>query len=141
MWDFKADWHFVTTNGYVRKNGTLVMGRGAALEATKKFPGIDLWYGNKVKQYEGNPYYILFGYANKNYSIGLFQVKYRWSDKASIDLIDESSKRLAKLAKKYIDQTFALNFPGIGNGQLAREDVLSFILNLPNNVHVFERDN
>lgn len=36
----------ITTNGYVKKNGCAVMGRGIALQATKKFPGISKKLGD-----------------------------------------------------------------------------------------------
>jgi len=37
----KAEAICITTNGYVKKNGGVVMGRGCALEATKRWPGVE----------------------------------------------------------------------------------------------------
>ena len=39
LWQLPATWRGITTNGFVRKNGTAVMGRGCAREAATRFPG------------------------------------------------------------------------------------------------------
>jgi hypothetical protein len=48
-----ADALCITTNGSVKSNGELVMGRGIALEAAQRFPGMAYHLGRKVK-HEGH---------------------------------------------------------------------------------------
>jgi len=43
----------VTTNGYLRSDGSVVMGRGAAFEATKRIPGIDKEAGALIEKFGG----------------------------------------------------------------------------------------
>jgi len=40
----------ITTNGYVKKNGLAVMGRGCALQARKRFMGLPRVLGEKIQQ-------------------------------------------------------------------------------------------
>lgn len=65
-----------------------------------------------------------------------------WSilDRADLDLIRLATGKLYDLlaqtpALKRVD----LNFPGIGNGRLNREDVLPIISVLPDKVYIWER--
>lgn len=39
----------ITTNGYVKTNGQVVMGRGVALQAAKRFPGLAIRTGGYIK--------------------------------------------------------------------------------------------
>ena len=53
LWDSKDSLILVTGNSYIRKDGTLVMGRGAALELKTMIPGIDKRLGQKIKKKNG----------------------------------------------------------------------------------------
>ena len=66
-------------------------------------------------------------------------VKSHWKEPARLDIIEQSCKVLSYFLAKYPEiSRVDLNFPGIGNGKLKREDVLPLIEQLPDNVHVWE---
>jgi len=119
----------ITTNGSTRRDGRAVMGRGCALEAKRKFPGLDKELGKLI---------VLGG--NKVHSLrsGLwtFPVKHEWWEKASLGLIFESAQRLKWAAEETSSRDFILPKPGCGNGGLKWEDVRPLLHSLPNNVKV-----
>jgi len=140
----------VTTNGALRKNGSLVMGRGAALQAAQKFPGLDYTCGRAIKRShatrdsQGNYIYgfipvlgLTDTFIPEIHGIhGIFQVKAHWSEQASLALIRASTLMLAGYAVGNPNVTFRMNFPGIGNGQLKQMQVEPIISMLPDNVVV-----
>ena len=130
----------VTTNAILNRHGHLVMGRGAALEASRRFPGLALNAGTALGSLDlvGGRYGLLTP-AQLEQPILLFQVKLHWKDAADIHLIRHSTEKLAVYAADRRWQTFNLNFPGIGNGRLAHrfEEILSVLSDLPDNVSVW----
>ena len=148
MWtDSHADVILFTGNASVRADGALVMGRGTALEAQTRFPGCNQVFGSLIRHHaatcggpEGSPYGILIHPELARPMIGVCQVKYRWSDKARLDLIQYSINLLNfRCQFQWRQVSVALNFPGIGFGGLKRRDVLPIIKSLPDNVEVWER--
>jgi len=137
MWDAyeEVTYFIVTTNATVTKDGRLVMGRGIAKQAVEKFPGIDYEIGEELPSLtdEYGRYGCLIGEP-----ISIFQVKTFWGNPADLGLIEFSTNMLNFIADKHAEATFALNFPGIGNGGLRRELVLPIIQTLPDNVQVWE---
>lgn len=129
----------VTTNAMVRKDGALVMGRGAALTATQYWPNLPFHLGRAIQI---RPEYgvVVPGGIISGLRIGAFQVKHHWRDEANPDLIMDATLKLKTIAMAFPDAKFALNFPGIGNGKLARETVLPIIERLPDNVDIWERE-
>ena len=69
--------------------------------------------------------------------VGWFMVKDHWATPAKVAIIKESVEALVVDVAPYFKR-IDLNFPGIGNGKLKREDVLPIIERLPDNVHVWE---
>lgn len=150
MWSVfgKTDLFLITTNPIITKDNRVVMGRGIALEAAKRFYqlpydfGRKLLYAQHVQDYDDALYPVNVGVIGTydDQTVGWFMVKDHWRDPAEVDIIQRSVKVLSGWAKgvarpmKRID----LNFPGIGNGKLKREDVLPIIRQLPDNVHVWE---
>jgi hypothetical protein len=132
----------VSTNATVRKDGHLVMGRGAALEATKIWPDLPFFLGSIIK--DRPEYGVVFApgvYPMQKWGVlmGAFQVKYHWSNDATLDLISTSTKKLSVIAEAIPHMLFSMNYPGIGNGRLERIDVSQIIKYLPDNVEVWER--
>jgi len=37
LWEIEADWRVITTNGFVKKDGRAVMGRGVARQALQRY--------------------------------------------------------------------------------------------------------
>lgn len=142
IWDVWDDANLVciTTNSVIKSNGELVMGKGIALEAKNKMPGLPIIAGDLV-HYFGNRYGFI--YVPLHPPIGLFQTKYHYSGKSDIELIRFSVSKLIDFITDdlYCNafESINLNFPGINNGMLARDVVLPIISKLPDIVHVWEK--
>lgn len=130
----------LTTNSTVKRNGALVMGRGIARQARDRFPGLDAALGKRIKNVCGSQgqYGLLVSPRWPKAKLGAFQVKRHYSQPASLDLIRQSTAALCAWCAKHPAATVAVNFPGIGNGRLRREDVLPIIMQLPDQVTIWE---
>jgi hypothetical protein len=130
----------VTTNGAMNGKGELVMGRGAARQAKDNIPGIARECGTKIwTEYGKNPalYHFMVirsPFRQDKIGFGLFQVKMVWVDDASTEIIYRSAQALAKWANANPTVNIRMNFPGIGNGRLARNIVEPLLFGLPDNV-------
>ncbi|MFA5999432.1 MAG: hypothetical protein WC783_00425 [Candidatus Paceibacterota bacterium] len=136
LWDLKDKLKIhacITINGFVKKNGEAVMGRGCAYEASQKYPGLTFKVGSILMQ-EGDPHVNII-----NSDLIMFPVKprfrlissldevvphqrhkYKIGDRvpgfaciADIDIIEQSCVELKELNIPAI-----LPFPGIGYGFL-----------------------
>ena len=123
----------ITTNGFVKKNGEAVMGRGCAREAMDRFDGLALRFGNLLKDF-GNTF-IYIG----NGSLFSFPVKHNWWEEADIDLIRRSAQQLMEFLNRQNEfntrSHFSFQFkevilpkPGCGNGKLDWESQVKPIL-------------
>ena len=145
MWDVwnEADLFVISCNSYLKKDGSLVMGRGIAREARDKFEGVDDVLGAAVEKECGHlgRYSLIVSrewQAGKKLAIG--QVKRNFADKADIDLIRGFLVKLGLFAAENRDVKIHMNFPGIGNGGLKKGDVLPLLNRLlPDNVHVWQK--
>jgi hypothetical protein len=136
MWSCYSDVDnfLVTTNSIVKYDGALVMGAGIAKQCRDKFPGIDKLIGSAIKK-KGRVYGLLLGRK-----VGLFQVKLHFKDLASIELISMSTDMLNVYARENPTKQIALNFPGIGNGNMSDhyDEILGILSVLPDNVSVWK---
>ncbi len=124
FWDQKAEAHVITTNGIVRGDGQCVMGRGIALEAKNRFPGIAMLLGARIKEH-GNKVHPLGEWARADgtvFNMLSFPVKKHWHDRASVDLITQSFAELLLETSGY--QSIVIVRPGCGNGGLLWKDIL-----------------
>lgn len=129
LWEFPADARVVTTNGFVKKDGRGVMGRGVALQATRRYPGIDGVLGAQLSA-KGNHVWILNAdepqppeFHHKNIVLS-FPVKHNWWEQADLSLIVRSARELITLADVYPEwRTIVLPRPGCGNGGLSWDNV------------------
>ena len=145
MWDklSECDLFCITTNGTLRGDGKLVMGRGIAFQSIKHFPSIQSVAGHHIRQFNEThktapiPYGLLI-LKEFEPSIGLFQVKYNWWEPAQCKLIEWSTSKLRQLALDHPTKKIMLNFPGIGNGKLTQAEVRPIIDGLPSNVEVWK---
>ncbi len=138
LWDYygKPD-HVVliTTNGFIKKNGEAVMGRGCALEATYRFPGLAKELGEWIITNGNVPCWLRMDLAT-------FPVKHNWFEFADLKLIAESCMWLKGVAQSTPHaNTYVLPRPGCGNGHLSWDKVKPLLADLPDNVLVidFER--
>lgn len=141
LWDFyKRPNHIIciTTNGYVKKNGEAVCGRGCAREACDKiitFAALLGWY---IKKYGNVPGYLVTELDN-SYSVFIYPVKHKWDEIASKSLILAAAHVLFEQAKKNPSINFILPRPGCGNGNLKWHEVKELIEFLPDNVYVITK--
>jgi hypothetical protein len=139
LWSTKDKAIFVTTNSTIRKDGLLVMGRGAAFEMTQRYRFIPKAFGQKIWSKYGNlSEYGLVSvmYAVEDTILGGFQVKKYFRDKATTKSITLSTEKLCVFAAWY-SEGISMNFPGIGYGGLTKEQVLPIVSVLPDNVTIY----
>ena len=120
IWDYWQNNCFIIipTNGFVKKDGSLVMGKGLALQAKNTIHNIEYLLGKSIKT-EGNKIFIL-----KEARTITFPVKYNWWEKADLNLIEKSAQELKKLADN-CSRFLPIYLPkvGCGNGKLNWKDV------------------
>ncbi len=150
MWSVydNTDLFVITTNATIKRNGALVMGRGIARQARDRFLGLDAALGKHILSVCGNPstrlrtgqgqYGLLVSPRWPKAGLGAFQVKGHYSQPASLALIRHSVDALCAWCVAHPNALVALNFPGIGNGRLCREDVLPILMQLPEQVVIWE---
>lgn len=126
----------ITTNGFVKNNGSAVMGRGCAYTASQKWPTVPITLGKKLSTGLNVPYYlgnIVAGefisqipqtLSGKLTEIWSFPVKHNWWEKADLNLIKQSAILMVEEANhRYSWKNIAIPRPGCGNGQLSWSDV------------------
>jgi len=133
------DMYLFTGNSTIKKNGAVVMGRGAAKQVRDTYLDIDKVFGNEIRKnpaahlifiaqmYEGEPVQFL----------GWFKVKHHWGADADLDLIKESTAELKELAERKPHLLFHMNYPGVGNGRLNIHQVQPVLETLPDNVLIY----
>jgi hypothetical protein len=129
----------VTTNGTLRKNGSVVMGRGAALELVRLVPGVDREFGEMIVQGKYPKIGTFWNYGiifHPDRPLGILQVKLFWGDPAELILIAKAMHLLGVAARQNKTILFRVNYPGIGYGQLTKEQVASHLVGLPDNVTI-----
>ena len=129
LWHVVADYRVITTNGFIKTDGSAVMGRGAALQAKNAYPGVESALGDSLRIH-GNHVAML------PHHLISFPVKRNWWEKAELELIERSLAELKSLAERLDPQTVAMPMPGTGNGQLTFEEVMPLVteIELGNNV-------
>lgn len=142
MWSVfgKTDHFIITTNPIVRKDGACVMGAGIAKQFAIRYPKGPFDLGDEIKMHQLYDYDLTYGVFGTydDQPVYFFMVKDHWVNKAKLRIIRDSSNRLRMSAKARPEERYDLNFPGIGNGGLSKEEVLPMIEDLPDNVHVWE---
>jgi hypothetical protein len=135
LWDYWGRKHVVvciTTNGFVKSTGSAVMGRGCALEATRKFPGVARELGKLIRGNGNVVQFIRFGLLS-------FPVKHNWWEAADPKLIACSAASLNVMAREHPELTYVLPRPGCGNGRLEWSEVSVILKDLPDNVLVISK--
>jgi len=137
LWDAKPEFiKCITTNGIVKQNGELVMGRGVALQAMQRYPRLPYILGSYVKS-SGNIVYYL-----KELNIISFPTKNNWKDKSDIQLIVKSCVQLNATLEN-INKYAVLPRPGCSNGGLDWEREVKPVISriLSDRVWVITLDN
>lgn len=121
----------ITTNGFVKKNGYAVMGRGCAKQAAELWPCLPSILGKSIG-ISGNTVQVLPVEQDTYTSVVSFPVKYNWWENAEISLIQQSAVDLQKLTDQEGWTSVLVPRPGCGNGHLSWKDVQPVLL------HVFD---
>jgi hypothetical protein len=87
----EGEWICITTNGTLNKQGYLVMGKGIALEAKKRYKDIPETLGAEVELFGNEVTYI------GKYKMFFLPTKDNWRDKSDINLIKRSCLELSSL--------------------------------------------
>jgi hypothetical protein len=118
LWTVPADVRVVTTNGVVNAKGVAVMGRGCALEAKSRYPGIEYELGRLLNR-GGNHVHLVRGKTLVDAALVSFPVKHAWFEIADLKLISRSVDELIALVDQYSEwKLVVLPRPGCGNGKL-----------------------
>lgn len=122
----------ITTNGYIKRDLTAVMGRGVAYQATLKMPGIKEVLGRNIHLHGNHVQQIgVYSGADKIQYVYSFPVKHNWWEIADPELIRRSAKELHKIYFNEYSRTqsvFLLPRPGCNNGKLSWERTVRCIL-------------
>lgn len=129
IWQTSCEVIVITTNGAVKSNGELVMGKGIAKDAKWKYPALPKIWGDYVSKY-GNGVYSYK--TSINTTLFSLPTKHHWRDKSDIKLIVKSIKQLIVETEDF--NHIAIPKPGCSNGGLNWEiDVKPVIEPLLNN--------
>lgn len=121
---FDFDTIVITTNGIVKRDGSLVMGAGLALEAKKRFKNIEFELGKLVKELGNIPHLINFD----NKTIISFPTKHHWKEDSDLQLITRSACLLVMLADLNNINNIYLPKVGCGKGNLNYERQVKSLL-------------
>lgn len=115
LWTFPAEARVITTNGTLKDNGRAVMGRGVALQATKRYFGMKLALGALLKR-QGNHVGIIDPDCG-GIPLVSFPVKHVYNERADLELIARSAAELVALTEKEGWTAVVLPRPGCNNGR------------------------
>lgn len=146
FWDYAKEHQpqvlVCTTNGVIKSDGKLVMGKGIAKDFSEYFPDLSGFWGFKIsKQYKDNPELrktltyepwpmrltskkLLKGYRPIVYNL---QTKTDLKKPSRIELVIASIIKLQEFCIKNRIQSVLMTRPGCGNGGLRWEDVRNYI--------------
>lgn len=132
----------ITTNGYVKKNGQAVLGRGVAHQASQLLPDLPVVLGSQLK-HGGNHIHLLNGQSpiwlsfpvkphhvindgtnvvgHMKYAMGAFVPG--CFAKAELPIIEASCHELVAIANTHGFEKVLIPKPGCGAGELKWEDV------------------
>lgn len=120
LWDLDG-YKVITTNGFVKKNGECVMGRGCAKEAAIRYPKLPYELAGEISKYGNHVFFF------NQYNLFTFPVKHNWWEVADLKLIKQSAKELLDVFEGKVDAKIFIPKPGCGNGQLTWEQVKPII--------------
>ncbi|SRR6266576_587355 len=118
------DWICITTNGNIKKDGRLVMGKGIALEAATKFPTLPYFLAEKVKSHGNLPFMF------NEFNLISFPTKNNWWEDSDPKLIENSCLLIAKMEDRFAfsSSRILIPRPGCNNGNLSYMKVVRPIL-------------
>jgi len=132
----------IGTNTVTNHAGLAVMGRGAAKQATSRYPELPAQFGSwlsrfpiSIREQRGTVHRQAIAVRQytfltpERYRILAFMVKYGWWENADILIIDQQASILQDCCQRHPDVMFFLTRVGCGNGHLAWRDVRAVLAN------------
>jgi hypothetical protein len=133
----------ITTNGFTKRDGSAVMGRGIAKQAVSSWPWLQNQLGVYLRKYGNRAFYLdrklrivtmpvkptsrPFGQCDiVQHMMGKFKFGDRvpgWACTAEMGIIERSAKQLVEMADKFGWDGVLIPRPGCGNGELDWDDV------------------
>lgn len=114
-----ADALVITTNGFVKNDGSAVMGRGVAKQAADRWPWLPRELGFRLNNSGNHVYAWRPDEHLTGFYIVTFPVKHHWREMADTQLIGRSADELVLFARAHEDvRTVVMPRPGCGNGGL-----------------------
>ena len=148
LWNTQDNIVFVTGNSFIKSNGTLTMGKGAALELAKRYPIMPIVFGEIINNTCGHlgiygiitskPFRSSINDPMKLF--GVFQTKTDFKQNSRIEYIENSTQFLKDFSEINKFPNISCNFPGIGLGKLDYESVYECIRTLPDNISFYIKD-
>ncbi len=114
-----------TTNGTLRKDGSLVMGAGSARVLSERFPTLPLLLGKEVAALP-KPYGLAV-VSVQGKLLGGFQTKEDWREPAKLSLVAYSAALLEGYLTDNPKVRAHLPLPGVGLGGLPEGEVLAVL--------------
>ena len=120
-----ADAICFTSNGVIKKDGSLVMGAGVAKAFRDTYRGIDGHAGNAVKKCGNVCQQVMTLFIgddmlniDRTVEVVAFPTKHHWRNSSDLKLIEKSAKELMKLVEENEWSVVYLPRPGCRNGGL-----------------------
>lgn len=138
----KADLFCFTVCSTLKKDGSLVMGRGMARTVADKCPDAPQELGEKVRDFSianNNAAFYFLTHQLPDQKVGLFQTRLHFSHRARFDLIWSAINRLRSYAGNHSDHRITMNFPGVGQEKLYPSEVMPLLMQLPDNVEIWSQ--
>jgi len=113
LWTYPADARCITVNGTLNRQGELVMGKGVALEAKKRFPLLPKRLANWLEMCGNTPCYM------EDLGIISFPTKHHYAVPSDLLLITRSAEDIVAIVDELPKlKTIVMTRPGCGNGKL-----------------------
>jgi len=142
LFKYTCDAIAITTNGFIKKSGECVMGRGCAKQATHLIPRLPIIVGNAIKKngnktqivYQSNDILLLIfpvkpisiPFQHDGQVVSHMQKKFKlnalipgWACIADLAIIKQSARELVQLTNKHGWKNIIIPRPGCGAGELS----------------------
>ena len=116
----------ISTNGFVKRNGEAVMGRGCAKQAKDLWIDAPARLGTYIRSNGNVPGYLFIngGEGPSADRLMILPVKHNWWERADETLVHNSIAFLMHEAHAWPDWTFHVPRLGCGNGKLSWEGLV-----------------
>lgn len=139
-----ADVIIATCNSFMKSDGSLTMGKGAAKELADYYPWAPGALGAAIRRkclHLGIYGLVILG-GDLHPEIGAFQSKLHWKDDSPLETVAYSIGKLEAYARSNSHKTIYMNYPAVGYGSMLPADIQRYAGKLPDNVvlHLLDKE-